>query len=85
MKKRSLKLKYDTQILGLYDHYGKANSHGKYIKWMTEKCNGSWNYYSPDAKLTPEHKKPDDGPVFYEMIFYFTHKRDYEKFKKEFT
>ncbi len=85
MKKSRLKLKYTIQLLGLYDHYGKANGHGKYIKWMTEKCKEPWNYYSPDAKLAPKHKKPDDCPIFYKMVFYFTHKRDYEKFKNKFT
>lgn len=85
MKKRSLKLKYNIELLGLYDHYGKSDSHSKYIKWMTEKCKGPWNYYSLTAKLKPEYGKPDDWPIFYDMIFYFTHKRDYEKFRKEFT
>ncbi len=84
MKKRSLKLKYDIQLLGMYDYHGAAVSHSKYVKWMTENCKGSWNYYSPDAEAIPEQKKPDDWPIFYKMIFYFTHKRDYEKFKKEF-
>lgn len=85
MKKRSLKLKYSIQLLGMYDYCGKANSHSKYVKWMTKKCKGLWNYYSPNAKLAPEYEKPDNWPVFYDMIFYFAHKGDYEKFKKELT
>jgi len=52
---------------------------------MAEKCKGLWNYYSPDANLKPEYGKPDGWPIFYKMIFYFSHKKDYEKFKKQFT
>lgn len=83
MKKR--KLKYDLQLLGIYDGYGNPNNHSKYIKWMADECKGRWTYYSPDAKLKPEYKKPDDWPIFYEMRFYFSHKKDYDKFRKRFT
>ncbi len=85
MKKRKLKLKYEIQLLGIYDHYGEANNHSEYIRWMTEKCKGLWNYYSPDAELKPEYGKPEDWPTFYKMRFYFSHKKDYGKFRKEFT
>lgn len=78
-------MKYNIRFVGLYDYDGVAIGHNKYIEWMTENCGGRWRYDSPNAKLASEHGKPDDWPTFYKMIFSFTHKRDYERFKKTFT
>ena len=88
MKKQTLKLKYEIQFLGLYDHYGKATYQKKYTIWMAENCKGRWIYYSSDVKsnhVIDGIATPKDWPMFYTMIFSFSHKRDLNTFRKRFS
>lgn len=80
-----LKLKYNIKFLGVYNYYGDAVQQHRYIEWIKENCKGRWNYYSEDVKV-PKHfgRVPIDWPMFYTMIFYFSHKKDYERFKERF-
>lgn len=87
MKKVTLKSKYKIQYLGVYDYYGEATCQKKYTKWIFENCKGRWIYYSPDVKLPYLFGRaaPKDWPIFYTMIFYFSHKRDLAAFRKRFS
>ena len=80
-------LKYIVKLLGLTDYYGNSNVPPKYSEWMQENCKGKWFYYSPDAPCPNGEigPKPKIWPMFFEMQFHFSRKKEMEEFSKKFS
>ena len=75
------KMKYNISLLGVTDYYGYGCIPSRFLEWLNNDCKGKWEYNSPDAPIG----KPNSCPVFFDMIFSFARKSDYEKFLKKFT
>lgn len=78
--------KYEIKLLGIIDYYGNAVVPKRHLAWLTKNCKGNWQYNSPDAPKPVGYTNPrsKNHPIFFDMIFSFSRKTDFQKFRKKF-
>ena len=82
------KMRYNISLLGVTDYYGHGCIPSRFLDWLNMSCKGDWQYNSPNAPLgcaVVGTHKPSNTPVFFDMIFSFARKSDYERFLRKFT